>query len=283
MSGVVVGLGSIDDVRDMQRRRRLDDMAIALSLDAAQRGSVWIARDDATVVGILVARDTPDERYAGDWYVEPSYRNAGVGNALLRAAIGEGGDRVFAAMADPDDAGGIALLSRSGIAPREAVMRVAGEIPKEEVLAKMAAGEYRFTVEPIDATVHEYALNELDRHARGTTRFEDHADFALGATGNTFVLGGECVAYAYVWPDGRIGPLACASEAYLVQIVAYAIVTLQRAYGASWCSALIPGSNRRVARAALRAGLRIDKTLLFCSNAPLADFSNYVGYSALLF
>jgi GNAT superfamily N-acetyltransferase len=283
VSGVVVDLGSVDEVREMQLRRRLDDTATGLSLEAAQRQTVWVARDDATIVGIVVAHDTSDERYIGDWYVEPSFRGGGVGNALLRAAINGRDDLAFAALADSADPSAVALLSRSGIASREPVLRVAGEIPKEEVLAKMAAGDYRFNVEPIDLATHGYALDELDRSARGTTRADDHAAFAIAATGNVFYLGGECVGYAYVWPDGRVGPVACASEAYLVQIFAYAVVMLQRAYRASWCTALIPGSDRRIARAALRAGLRITGILLFNSEAELAKFSNYIGYHELLF
>ena len=283
MNRIVVDLGSVDDVREMQRRRRLDDAAIALSLHSAERGSAWVARDDAAVIGILVARNTSDQRYVGDWYVESSYRKAGVGNALLRAARDGIEDLTFAAVVDPEDAAAPALLLRSGIALREPIVRVAGEIPKEEVLAKMAAGEYRFNVEPVDVASHGYALDELDRNARGTTRPDDHAAFARIATGNAFFLGGECVGYAYVWPDGRVGPMACASESYLVQIFAYALVTLHRHHGASWCTALIPGSNGRVARAAMRAGLQITKTLLFSSNTEPIGLRNYVGYHELLF
>lgn len=282
MNGVIVELAGVDGVRTIQLRRGLDAAAIGLSLSAAERGTVWIARDDVTVVGILVARDTSDERYIGDWYVQPSYRGNGAGNTLLRSAIDGCADLSLGALVGAADRSAQALLVRSGIALREPVLRIAGEMPKEEVLAKMAAGDYRFNVEPIDASVHGYALDELDRHARGITRPEDHAAFTLAASGNAFFLSGECVGYAYVWPDGRIGPLACASEAYLVQIFAYALVALQRAFGASWCSALIPGSNRRITRAALRAGLRITDTLLLSYSTELAHVRNYVGYREML-
>jgi hypothetical protein len=68
-----------------------------------------------------------------------------------------------------------------------------------------------------------------------------------------------------------------------VQIFAYALLSLQRAYGASWCSALVPGSNRRVARAALRAGLRIHDAFTFAGNgASSPGMSSYVGCHRLL-
>jgi hypothetical protein len=68
-----------------------------------------------------------------------------------------------------------------------------------------------------------------------------------------------------------------------VQIFAYALLSLTRTYGASWCSALVPGANLRIARAALRAGLRIEEVSLLTGDAFQGDLSTYVGYHALLF
>jgi hypothetical protein len=189
---------------------------------------------------------------------------------------------MHSAILDPADPAALALALRFRMAPRQTILRFAGAIPREEELAKMAAGEYRFEVARIDVAVHAAAIDELDRQARGTARSLDHAEFATTATGHAFFLSGECVGYTYVWPDGRVGPLACASEVYLVQILAYALVTLARTHLASWCTLLVPGSNRRVARACLRAGLRIEETLLFASDAIVADMSTYVGYHRLL-
>jgi GNAT superfamily N-acetyltransferase len=273
---------SATDVRAIQRRRDLDDIAFALSLESAQRGLAWTARDDQEIVGIAIARDADDERSIGDLYVEPSYRDQGIGTALLETALAES-DLTRATLLDGRDLGALALALRFRMAPRESILRFAGAIPREEELAKMAAGDYRFEVAAIDATTHGFVLNELDRRARGTPRSTDHSEFARAATGHVFFLSGECVGYGYVWPDGRVGPLACASEAYLVQIFAYALVTLSRGYGASWCTALVPGSNRRIARAALRAGLRIEQTLLFAADSLAGDFSTYLGHHRLLF
>jgi hypothetical protein len=146
----------------------------------------------------------------------------------------------------------------------------------------MAAGDYRFEVETIDPAAHAFGLRALDRQTRGIARDGDHAKFARGGAGRAFFLRGEFVAYAYVWPDGRIGPLACASQAYLVQILAYALLTLMREYGASWCTTLVPGSNLRTARAVSRAGLTVEGAWLFASDAFGGDLSTYVGYHALL-
>jgi hypothetical protein len=273
---------STDDVRTIQRRRNLDDLSMRLSLQSAERGTSWVAREGGEVIGVAIAHDSDDERYIGDLFLEPSYRGQDLAGRLLNAAFSGPDDRTRTMLLDPSDPASLALAFRQRATPRDPVIRFAGAIPREEELAKMAAGEYRFQVDAIDPDTHGFALSELDRQTRGTSRRADHAQFAQLATGYAFFLSGECVGYAYVWPDGRIGPLACASEAYLVQIFAYALVTLTRTYSASWCTALIPGPNRRIARAALRAGLRIEKTFAFASDAGVHNFATYVGYDRLL-
>src|SRR5580692_2007390 len=280
---ITTALASLDDVRAIARRRGFDDTAFRLALELAERGTVWAARDQSEVVGIAIAHASEAERYVGELFVEPSYRGQGIGAELLRATFLDADDAARRALLDPNDAASMALGFRNGLAPTESLTRMAGAIPREEELAKMAAGQYRFHVDALDPATHEFGLNSLDRDVRGTTRPSDHAFFARHATGQAFFLNGEFVAYAYVWPDGRIGPLACTSQAYLVQIFAYALVTLQRRHQASWCTALVPGSNLRIARAALRAGLRIEEAYLIAGDSSVATMSTYIGYHALLF
>ncbi|MGA8575444.1 MAG: GNAT family N-acetyltransferase [Candidatus Cybelea sp.] len=277
-----IAAASPDDVRRIQRRRNIDEAGLKLSLQAAEAGRVWSARDGGEVIGIAVAHDSETERYVGELFVEPSYRGQEIGSSLIEAAFGETDDAGRAMLVAAGDDAALALALRYRMAPREMLLRFAGAIPREEELAKMAAGDYRFQVDAIDPAIHSGALNELDRQARGVVRPGDHAEFARSASGHAFFLSGECVGYAYVWPDGRIGPTACASEAYLVQILAYALVTLQRGHGASWCTALVPSSNRRIARALLRAGLRIEESFLLAHDSFIGDMSTYVAYHRML-
>ena len=283
MAEIAIGVASVDEVRRIQRRRDCDEAAIRLSLESSERGLAWAAREPGEIVGIAIAHDSEDERHTGDLYVEPSFRGHGIGEKLLSAAFEDTGDRGRSVLADSADPASLALALRHGMTLREPILRFAGAIPREEELARMAAGDYRFEVAEIDAAIHTFGLRALDRQTRGTTRDADHVSFASGAAGHAFFLNGEFVAYAYVWPDGRIGPLACASQAYLVQIFAYALLALTRRYGASWCSALVPGSNLRIARTALRAGLVVNESLLLASDAVGLELSTYIGYHYLAF
>ncbi len=280
---MTIGLAGVDDVRTLLRRRAVDETSLELGLQAAVVGMAWIARDESETVGLAVAHGSGDERYTGQLFLEPSYRGQGLGGKLLDAVFADAGDAARAVVLDPADSAGLALALRRGISPRALVVRLAGAIPREESLMRMAAGDYRFAVDTIDPTAHAFGLNALDRETRGVVRPSDHERFARDAAGQAFFLNGEFVAYAYVWPDGRIGPLAASSAAYLVQILAFELVTLARTHGATWCTALVPGSNVRIARAALQAGLQIQDAFTIARDEPLPDLANYVGYHQLLF
>jgi hypothetical protein len=195
----------------------------------------------------------------------------------------DAGDVSRSGMLDAANTDGMAFFLRLGVGLHVPVLRVAGDIPKEDDLLPMAAGEYRFVTMPIDAQAHATVLSALDREARGTARTSDHASFAQIASGTLLLLDDECVGYVYVWPDGRIGPMVATSGAYLTQFFGFALVALRRTYGASWCQALVPGSNVRVMRAAVRIGLQLDQVRIFASDLPQIDLSRYVGFHALAF
>jgi hypothetical protein len=69
----------------------------------------------------------------------------------------------------------------------------------------------------------------------------------------------------------------------LVQFFAFALATLRQTFSATWCTTLVPGTNVRIMRAAMRAGLTIEGTRLFASDNALLDLSRYSGFHDLLF
>ncbi|HTU71427.1 MAG TPA: GNAT family N-acetyltransferase [Candidatus Baltobacteraceae bacterium] len=273
------------DVRALAARRWPDESSRRLYVSLAENAprGAFVARDEGTPIAIAFAHELANEWFVSELYVEPSFRGAGLGWKLLRSATDESGDVSLAGVIEANDTASLAFFLRRGMGLHVPLLRVAGEIPKEEELLPMAAGDYRFVTMPIDASAHSHVIGTLDRETRGTARPEDHVRFAQAAMGTLFLLNDELVGYAYVWPDGRIGPMVAASAAYLTQFFGFALVSLRRTYGASWCTALVPGSNVRVMRAAVRIGLVLDEVRIFATDLPLIDFSRYVGFHALDF
>jgi GNAT superfamily N-acetyltransferase len=283
MSEVTIALARDDDVRLVGRLRQIDETGLRLALELSEQESAWVARDGPKAIGWALARISDDERFVGDVFVSASYRGQRIGSRLLDAALAESGDAARRVSIDGGDAVGLALALSRGLNPFATVVRIAGAIPRENALLSMAAGDYRFEVDSVDPVRHAYALDALDRETRATTRSSDHQRFAREGAGLAFYKDGEFVGYAYLWPDGRIGPAAASAPTYLSQMFAYALVMMQRTFGASWCSALVPGENVRVARSALRAGLRIDQTFAIAGDAGMGDLTRYVAFHPLSF
>jgi GNAT superfamily N-acetyltransferase len=285
MSEALVAPATEDDVREMASRRTADERSYKLYVElakAAPRGA-WVARDEGTPVAIGFAHAFEDEWFLSELYVEPSFRRQGIGTRILREVAGDAGDVWRSGMLGLSETAGLTFFSKLGVGLRVPVLELSGAIPQEEELARMAAGDYRFFARPIDAGVRAAMIDALDREVRGSARTDDHAAFAELATGTQFFLDEELVGYAYVWPDGRIGPLAAASPAYLAQFFGFALMSLRRTYGASWCTLIAPGSNARILRVATRIGLRIEDVRVFATDRPDNDLSRYVGFHALAF
>ena len=242
-----------------------------------------VAVDEGTPIGIAFAHAREDEWFLSELYVEPSFRQQGIGLGLLEEAARGAGDVVRSGYLGASDPEALAFFVRRGVALRAPVLELSGEVPHDNELVRIAAGEYRFHAVPLDLNAHRHALVQLDRETIGCDRLLDHAYFAEHASGTVFVRESEIVAYAYGWPSGTIGPMAAASPAYAVQVFGFALAALRQQYGATWCRVMVPGSNIRLARAATRAGLRIEGAGVFASDATAHDLSRYAAFDPLLF
>jgi GNAT superfamily N-acetyltransferase len=274
------------DIRAMAARRWPDEVSrqLYVNLAATAPRSAWVARDaDDTPVGIAFAHEMDTEWFISELFVEPSFRGARLGWQLLRTATADSGDVSLAGLAEANDLGSLTFFLRRGAGLQVPVLRVSGEIPREEDLMQLAAGDYRFDAVTLDPRAHGGALDELDREVRGTARPKDHEGFVQLATGTSFFLHDELVGYTYVWADGRIGPMVAASSAYLIQFLGFAMMSLQRAYAAKWCMALVPGSNTRIMRNSIRLGLTLDQPRIFATDQPQIDLSRYIGFHPLAF
>lgn len=280
----LVVTATADDVEYYARRRCRDEHAQRLYLHLAHTApnGAFVAKDAGTPIGIAIAHQLEDELFVSELFVEPSFRQQGIGAELLLAAAGEAEDVSRSVVFQAQEHAAAAFFLRRGVAAQTPVFRISGSIPHPNELARMAAGD-RFGTDELQPVHHRPALSQLDREVRGSARPADHLYFAEHGRGFVFRRGEELAGYAYVWPNGCIGPLAAASQTYLVQFLAFALATLRETYGASWCTMLVPGTNLRTARAAMRAGLRIESTELFASESGLPDLSRYIAFNEVLF
>ncbi len=280
----LIGPASAEEVVYFAGRRTKNEHEFKLYMDLAHvaPNGVFVARDEGAAIGIAIPHALEDEWFLSELFVEPSFRGRGIGLELFKAAAGEPGDATRSGILDPTQLDGLAFYVRRAVPLQMPLLETSGAIPHASELERMAAGQYRFGADPIDPMAHASALNQLDREVRGTARSQDHLYFADHAKGYVFTLAAELAGYSYVWPSGRIGPMAAASAAYLVQMLAYALAALRANFSAEWCTLLVPGVNGRILRATMRAGLRIEGVRVFATDASTLDLTRYVGFHTLL-
>jgi len=280
-----VGPATADEVAYFARRRTANEHDARLYVDLAHvaPNGVFVARDEGTAIGVAMPHALEDEWFLSDLYVEPSFRGRGLGLELLTAAAEGAGAVIRSGVLDPAHLEGLAFYSRVAVPMQVPLLEIAGEVPRASELEKMAAGEHRFGAVPIDPMSHATALNQLDREVRGAARPADHIYFADNAKGFVFTREAEIAGYAYVWPSGRIGPMASVSHNYSVQMLAYALAALRASYNAEWCTLLVPGVNTKILRAAMKARLRITGTKVFASDNNISDLTRYIGGGSLMF
>ncbi len=283
--GPAIGLSTADEVAYFARRRTANEHDARLYVDLAHvaPNGVFVARDEGTAIGIAMPHALEDEWFLSDLYVEPSFRGNGLGLDLLKAAAENAGPVTRSGVLDPAQLEGQAFYSRVAVPLQMPLIEIEGEVPRASELEKMAAGEHRFGAIPIDPMAHASALDQLDREVRGSARAADHLYFADNAKGFVFTREAEIAGYAYIWPSGRIGPMATVSHNYSVHMLAYALAALRASYSAEWCTLLVPGVNTKILRASMKARLRITGTKLFASDNNISDLTRYIGGGSLMF
>jgi len=222
-----------------------------------------VAVADGRIAGYAAALARGRAWFLASLFVRPDAQSAGIGRSLLDAVWGDG-FRERRTLTDAIQPVSNGLYARRGLIPATPALHVGGR--------PQASG----MLEPAEADAE--ALAELDRAAYGFDRAPDHAYWARHASRTLWLRGGEPAAYAYVFPGGRIGPLAGrtpddASAALTAELDRLAEASL-----------VVPGSCRELVAAALGAGLRIARVpglLLLSEHAPCPRSLVISGYTLL--
>jgi GNAT superfamily N-acetyltransferase len=200
----------------------------------------WVAEDEGRIVAYGVAFARGHAWFLSDLFVDPGHQAAGVGSELLRRVWGEGDLRRMT-LTDAIQPVSNAVYARRGLVPATPVLSLGG--------AARAVLEHH--VEPGDADPESLAA--LDAAAYGFDRRVDHAFWSEHAGCTLWGRDGGAVAYSYVRPSGRVGPIAGLDGPSAAEGLAGELARL----GERTVALDVPGSSRELVEAALAAGLRI--------------------------
>ena len=170
----------------------------------------------------------------------------------------------------------ISLYARHGMYPREPMYYM--ECPSSQV--KTGSSNTKLRNERItDFEKNKTILSQIDERTLGYPRERNHEFlFSLQTVRcHLYSIANEPVGYAYVWQNGRIGPLATTSLPIFQDLLKSAF-KLAAAEGAASVALLATGSNDKLMEVALEQKMRILDNWLLMSAKPFPNFSNYVIY-----
>ncbi|HJV03813.1 MAG TPA: GNAT family N-acetyltransferase, partial [Actinomycetota bacterium] len=163
-----------------------------------RRTGLVVVADDPEPVGFAAAIVREGVWFLSQLWVLPEHHGSGVGAALLDEALVFGrGASAFSTMSSPHPAAQLLYL-RASMFPMWVSMEMAG--------GDGAAGERPDGVRDLVGDDQGW-VDDLDREVRGAARPEDHAYWRTEeVTALALERPDGPAGYAYVWPDGKVGP-----------------------------------------------------------------------------
>jgi GNAT superfamily N-acetyltransferase len=226
-----------------------------------------VATDGGRVVAFVAAIVRGQAWFLASLFVLPEYQSAGLGTRLLDSVWGDRHGRRLT-LTDAIQPVSNGLYARRGLIPATPMLHLGG------IVSPAAAHGLEPSVQ--DPAV----LRTLDHAAYGFDREPDHAHWGRFARVTVWLRTGEPIAYSYVWPHGRIGPLAGLDG---TAAAAALRAELDRLRGRE-AEVVAPGSSAELIEAALEAGLRFTRPpglLLLSRGVPLPRGLAISGYSLL--
>jgi GNAT superfamily N-acetyltransferase len=250
-------------------------LAFRVSAVRYDPGGFWVAEADGGLVGFGIAIQRGQTWYLAALHVRPAYQSRGVGAEIVRRClVAERPGSLRIVGADARNPVSNALYGRFGMFPETPLVELSGPAQpgSTEILRPGAPGAGD--------------LERIDLATLGIARPEDHAFWGSVSTLRAFsvVRDGRTMGYAYVQPDGPIGPIAVLDPADLAPAVEASICAAAD-LGATIARVRIPGAARATIERLLDRGWRYgDAVTLVLTSAPWGRWDRYVtsGADALL-
>lgn len=229
-------------------------------------GAMFVA-EDPEPIGFSAAVVRDGVWFLSQLWVLPQHHGRGAGAALLDEALAWGrGASAFTVIASPHPAAQVLYL-RASMYPLWTQLELTGKIASSEMPEGFG------TLEEAD----QPWVDELDREVRGIARPQDHVLWRANAEGLALRREGQPVGYAYVWPDGKIGPGAVKDPTDTPSVIAAA---RSRAEGSM--TVAVPSTNWTALRELTREGFVPSGSNTFMSSRPLPDASRYLSSGGAL-
>ena len=239
----------------------------------------WVAEVDGELAGVTLAWVRGSLWYLAHLFVSPEHQGLDIGTSLLAKALRHHKTEPItnrALVTFAYNPVSISLYARHGMYARDPLYLM--ECPKDQV--ELEKKDEKMKHEQLtESHAKPRTLSRIDEQCVGYPRQRNH-EYLVGLPNvecHLFSAGGGPVGYAYVWKNGRIGPLAAVSHRIFKDMVKISLsIAVQQE--SPTVGMLVTGSNETLMQIALDQKMRIMDNYLFMSAKRFANFSNYILY-----
>jgi GNAT superfamily N-acetyltransferase len=236
---------------------------------------LWVAEDDGEILGFAFSWVCGKLWFLAELFVAAGQQGRGVGNELLKRTIAQAekaaaSEKALITFAFNTVSQG--LYIRHGLFPRLPLYLFS--VPREAWSPR--APSATFAASAIDVS-HLQEIAAIDARALGLSREKHHRYLIAesGLKGLLFREGSGCVGYAYISPEGHVGPLAATRPDALVAVFSAALSQAAK-LNAAQLSAFIPGISDAALGTAVAQGMRIALPMMLMSSRPFGDWTCYL-------
>lgn len=240
----------------------------------------FVAEDAHKVVGATISWVRGHHWFLSHLFIMPPYQGQGIGKALLGRALAYGtslkaGLRSVITMAF--NPASIALYMKNGMYPIEDIYLLSLDPDKAGHIPESLTGTSCEGLGKSSSQRDELSL--IDEQVLGMSRPLHHRFFQESKRASGYLLRykGRAAAYAYIWPDGRIGPVAALPDAPYKDVLR-AFITLARKASPE-LTMMVPGSNKIALEVAFSLGFTISMPYLLLSSQPFGAWDRYLFHS----
>jgi ribosomal protein S18 acetylase RimI-like enzyme len=237
---------------------------------------LWVAEDAGEILGFAFSWVCGELWFLAELFVSPGHQGRGIGNELLRRTLEHAQktgatNRALITFAFNTVSQG--LYIRHGMFPRLPIYHF--NVAREVLMDRLKGAQLRYA--PLeDKASHLHSVGHIDEQALGVSREKHHKHLIndSGTRGAIFYAEDDCVGYAYISPDGHIGPLGVAQPKVLRAAFQTALHLAAKS-GSSHVSAFLPGTSDIALRIAVEYGMRVTFPMVLVSTH---DFGNWTQY-----
>ena len=272
----------VRSINDLTERHGFGTMAVvrptkfqSFSLKDDPDG-LWVAEDEDEILGFAFSWVCGDLWFLAELFVSPGHQGRGIGRELLKRTLEheqKRGATNRALITFTFNTVSQGLYIRHGMFPRLPIYNF--NVARDLLMDRLKGAQLRYA--PLeDNASHLHSVAHIDEQALGVSREKHHRHLIndSGIRGVIFYVEDDCVGYAYISPDGQVGPLSVAEPKILGAAFKTAL-HLAAKTGSSQVSAFLPGTSEVALSIAVEHGMRITFPMVLVSTH---DFGNWAQY-----